>query len=71
MWGWGKGSCFKQNHQGRPPWRIWARGSDRQTSREAAITIQARDDGCGQDQGNSSGSSKRKMDPGCSVKETG
>lgn len=48
-----------------------SKGSDRGMTWEAVIIIQARDDGGDSDQGCSSGSSKKRRDPVCSIKETG
>lgn len=48
-----------------------SKGSDRGMTWEAVIIIQARDDCGGSDQGCSSGSSKKRRDPVCSIQETG
>lgn len=48
-----------------------SKGSGRETNWEAIIIIQASSDGGGSDQGCSSGSNRKRIGPGCSIKGPG
>lgn len=48
-----------------------SKGSDRETNWEAVIIIQASNDGGGSDHGCSSGSNRKRIGPGCSIKGPG
>lgn len=48
-----------------------SKGSDRETNWEAVIIIQASNDGGGSDHGYSSGSNRKRIGPGCSIKGPG